>query len=201
MTFTVKEQDYSFFPATMNGVDVVGVRYTRNGESFAEWSAVASMPQNEEEAEVMLTQFGWEIVDAQAAFYESDRCRMRASLSLLKRPLASSQLRDVLSGMLTLYATATRVYRLQYNRVAADHTLFYVSEWEPIQIGQGPFDLAGKRLRVWEVIPDNALLEWLTGDSQTYFGWGDVAAALYQAAQQNFHGPFPVCPDERGEAE
>lgn len=200
MTFTINDMDYTFFPATMDGMPVIGFRHVQNGESFCEWSAEASMPTNEEEAETMLTQCGWEIVDAQADFYESERCRMRASLKLLNRPLAPSQLRDALVGMLTLYDSATRVYRLQYHRVAADDTTFYVSEWETNQVGQGPFDLAGRRLRVWEVVPDDALLEWLTGDDQTLLGWSDVAASLYRAAQQNFHGPFPVCPEERADA-
>ena len=62
MTYTINEVEYTFSPATMNGTAVIGVRYTKNGESFCEWSAEASLPANAEEAQVMLTQFGWEIV-------------------------------------------------------------------------------------------------------------------------------------------
>lgn len=70
MTFTIKEQDYSFFPATMNGMPVIGVSYTRNGESFAEWSAEAWVPVDAQEAAALLTNVGWNIVSSDDDFQE-----------------------------------------------------------------------------------------------------------------------------------
>ena len=70
MTFTINELDYTFSPATMNGVPVIGVSYTRNGESFAEWSAEASLPTTAAEADAMLTQCAWEIVSNTDDFQE-----------------------------------------------------------------------------------------------------------------------------------
>ena len=69
-TFTINDMDYTFFAATMNGMAVIGVSYTRNGESFAEWSDEAWLPENKKQAEVMLAQFGWEIVSSSDDFRE-----------------------------------------------------------------------------------------------------------------------------------
>ena len=70
MTFTINELDYTFSPATMNRVPVIGVSYTRNGESFAEWSAEASLPTTTAEAEAMLTQCAWALVNDTDDFQE-----------------------------------------------------------------------------------------------------------------------------------
>lgn len=70
MTFTIDDEDYTFFPATMDGMPVIGVRYTRNGEGFTDWSAESWLPRNAEEAKQVLFHLGWEIVDSQADFQE-----------------------------------------------------------------------------------------------------------------------------------
>ncbi len=72
MTFTINEIDYTFYHATMNGMPVISVSYTCNGESFAEWSAEAGMPKSTDEAKIMLTQFGWEIINSSDDFREGN---------------------------------------------------------------------------------------------------------------------------------
>lgn len=74
-TFTVDGRYYTFFPATMNGVDVIGVRWVYHGESFCEWSAEAMMPQTQDEAEIALTHYPWAIVEAIDDFEEGDRMK------------------------------------------------------------------------------------------------------------------------------
>lgn len=58
-TFRINGIDYTFTEERLQGVEVVVVRYTQNGESFADWSAEAPMPATQEEAEVALTELGW----------------------------------------------------------------------------------------------------------------------------------------------
>ncbi len=69
--FTIDGIEYTFFPATMNGVEVIGISYTQNGESFGYWSAEpARLPEDSEEAATMLTNVGWDIVNASDNFQE-----------------------------------------------------------------------------------------------------------------------------------
>jgi len=68
MTYTINDMDYEFFPATVGEVSVICVSYTRNGESFCEWSDEAWMPRSEKEAEALLRNLVWEIVDSVAEF-------------------------------------------------------------------------------------------------------------------------------------
>lgn len=62
-TFTVDDQAYTFYPATINGVEVIGLTYTRHGESVTEWSAEAELPRTTEEAVQLLINCTWQILD------------------------------------------------------------------------------------------------------------------------------------------